>query len=71
MEGARASDRYRQVPEEQLGVVILTNKHACLLPWAPLIFKAIDTFIDAPRRDWSAEYLAIAQIEEQAPSEEP
>jgi hypothetical protein len=51
---------YSQVgmlPEEHLGVVILSNSETALPP--AMMFKVIDTFLGvAPKRDWSAEYLA-------------
>ena len=44
------------VPEEKLGVVILTNLHGTTLPHA-LLYKVIDFYINAPQRDWSSELL--------------
>jgi CubicO group peptidase (beta-lactamase class C family) len=46
------------VPEEQLGVVVLTNLSPDNLQEA-LAQRVIDTYLGAPSRDWSAEFLAI------------
>lgn len=47
----------RLVPEEHLGLVILTNAEGHELGPA-LAFRIIDAFLGAPPRDWSAIYLA-------------
>ncbi len=45
------------MPEEHLGVVVLTNSRANLLPWA-LPFRVFDAYLGAPERDWSGELLS-------------
>jgi CubicO group peptidase (beta-lactamase class C family) len=42
------------IPEEKLGVVILTNMNGTSLPTA-LMFRVFDAYIGAPQKDWSAE----------------
>jgi CubicO group peptidase (beta-lactamase class C family) len=42
------------IPEEKLGVVILTNMNGTVLPTA-LMFRVFDAYIGAPHKDWSAE----------------
>lgn len=44
------------MPEEKLGLVVLTNLNGTTLPHA-LMFKIIDHYINAPQRDWSSEML--------------
>ncbi|MBL7074425.1 serine hydrolase [candidate division KSB1 bacterium] len=44
------------IPEENLGVIILTNFAPHSLTRA-LTYKVIDAFLGEPERDWSAEYL--------------
>jgi CubicO group peptidase (beta-lactamase class C family) len=46
------------VPEEQLGVVVLTNLSPDFLQEA-LAQRIVDAYLGAPARDWSAEFLAI------------
>jgi CubicO group peptidase (beta-lactamase class C family) len=46
------------VPEEQLGVVVLTNLSPDYLQEA-IAQRIIDAYLGAPARDWSAEYLSI------------
>ncbi len=43
------------MPEENLGVVILTNSETGLPGW--MVNKVFDVFLGAPKRDWSAEML--------------
>lgn len=42
------------IPEEKLGVVILTNMNGTSLPTA-LMYKVFDAYTGAPAKDWSAE----------------
>lgn len=52
------------VPEERVGVVILTNADASerQLFWlSALVFRALDPYLSAPPRDWGAEYLSLAR----------
>lgn len=43
------------MPEENLGLVILTNSESGLFP--VMRNKILDVFLDAPKRDWNAEAL--------------
>jgi len=45
------------VPEEKLGVAVLTNGPRIALPEA-LVFRALDAYLGAPPRDWSGLRLA-------------
>jgi CubicO group peptidase (beta-lactamase class C family) len=54
------------MPEEKLGLVILTNMNGTVLPSA-LKNKVFDLFLNAPARDWSAELRkSFRQLEQQA-----
>jgi CubicO group peptidase (beta-lactamase class C family) len=44
------------LPEENLGLVVLTNSESPV--YAIMTNKILDVFLDAPKRDWSAERLA-------------
>lgn len=44
------------VPEEKLGVVVLTNANGTPLPTI-ISYRAIDALLGAPPREWSAEYF--------------
>ena len=60
--GGAADGMYSRVvlvPEERLGVVILTNSMTSL-PTA-LSYRILDAYLGAPERDWSAELLAEDQ----------
>ena len=51
--------RVALMPEENLGLVVLTNSET---PLSSVISnKIFDTFLGVPRRDWSADYLARAK----------
>jgi CubicO group peptidase (beta-lactamase class C family) len=52
------TSRVALMPEENLGVVILTNSETPLQAF--LYYKVFDVFTGAPPRDWSADYLARA-----------
>lgn len=56
--------RVAMMPEENLGLVILTNSESPL----PNVLsnKIFDMFLGAPKRDWSAEFLARAKQGEDA-----
>ncbi len=57
------------MPEENLGVVILTNSETGLPGW--MVNKVFDVFLGAPKRDWSAEMLArVKQVEAAGKAEE-
>lgn len=64
IDGMRAE--VAMMPEEKLGVVILTNRHTTVLPHA-LMFKVFDGYLGGVQRDWSADILkAFKALEEQA-----
>jgi CubicO group peptidase (beta-lactamase class C family) len=50
------TSRVALMPEENLGVVVLTNSETPLQAF--LYYKVFDVFTGAPARDWSAEYAA-------------
>jgi CubicO group peptidase (beta-lactamase class C family) len=53
------------IPEEKLGVVILTNLNGTSLPTA-LMLKVFDAYLGAPPKDWSADMQKILKgLEEQ------
>lgn len=56
------------MPEENLGVVILTNSESSLS--TALTNKIFDVMLGQPKRDWSAEYLERADKSQQAEKEE-
>ncbi|HKP85663.1 MAG TPA: DUF3471 domain-containing protein, partial [Blastocatellia bacterium] len=51
------------IPEEKLGLVILTNMDGSPLPTA-LMYKIFDAFLQAPQRDWSADILKVVKAQE-------
>jgi CubicO group peptidase (beta-lactamase class C family) len=53
------------MPEEKLGLVVLSNMNGSLLPVA-LMYRIFDSFLHAPQRDWSAEFLKTTKTFEQA-----
>jgi CubicO group peptidase (beta-lactamase class C family) len=68
IDGMRAE--VAMMPEEKLGLVILTNLNGTILPQA-LMFKIFDLYLAAPTRDWSAEMLkSMKGLEDQAKSAE-
>jgi CubicO group peptidase (beta-lactamase class C family) len=50
------TSRVALMPEENLGVVVLTNSETPLQAF--LYYKVFDVFLGAPPRDWSADYMA-------------
>jgi CubicO group peptidase (beta-lactamase class C family) len=56
--------RVAMMPEENLGLVILTNSETTLSTL--LSAKIFDVFLGVPARDWSAEYLARVKQGEEA-----
>jgi hypothetical protein len=44
------------IPEEKLGIVILTNMNGTLLP-VPLMYRIIDAYLGGPQKDWSSDLL--------------
>lgn len=54
IDGMRA--QVAMVPEEKLGLVILTNMNGTAIS-GPLMYRIIDAYIGAPQKDWSADLL--------------
>ncbi|HYE16211.1 MAG TPA: serine hydrolase, partial [Pyrinomonadaceae bacterium] len=56
--------RVAMMPEENLGLVVLTNSETPL----PTVLsnKIFDVFLGVPKRDWSADYLARARASREA-----
>ena len=52
------------MPEEKLGLVVLTNLHGTTLPHA-LMYKIFDVYLQAPERDWSAELMKVEKRAEE------
>ena len=68
IDGMRA--QVAMIPEEKLGLVVLTNLHGNVLPVA-LMYKIFDIYLNAPHRDWSADMLKVRNtLEEQAKAAE-
>ena len=68
IDGMRAA--VAMMPEEKLGLVILSNLHGNVLPVA-LMYKIFDIYLNAPPRDWSADMLKVRNtLEEQAKAAE-
>jgi CubicO group peptidase (beta-lactamase class C family) len=58
------------MPEEKLGLVVLTNLSGTILPQA-LMYKIFDSYLGAPPRDWAAEMLKTTKgLEDQAKAAE-
>lgn len=54
------------MPEEKVGMVVLTNLHGTVLPQA-LMYRVFDSYLGGTQRDWSAEMLkSIKGLEDQA-----
>ena len=63
IDGMRA--QVAMIPEEKLGLVILTNMGGSTLP-LPLMYRIFDAYLGAPPRDWGAEMLKTMKgLEEQ------
>jgi CubicO group peptidase (beta-lactamase class C family) len=57
------------VPEEHLGVVVLSNFFDRPLPWL-LGYRVIDAYLGLPARDWAGEYLkALKGLEQENETE--
>ena len=54
IDGMRA--QVGMIPEEKLGLVILTNMNGSVLPQA-LMYRIFDAFLGSPQRDWCADLL--------------
>jgi CubicO group peptidase (beta-lactamase class C family) len=48
------------IPEERLGLVILTNRHNTLLTYA-LMYRVVDAYLGQPPRDWNKGFLKVAR----------
>jgi CubicO group peptidase (beta-lactamase class C family) len=58
------------MPEEKLGLIILTNRHTTVIGQA-LMFKIFDAYLGSPQRDWSAEILkSYKELEEKGKAAE-
>lgn len=58
------------LPEEKLGVVILTNRHGSVLPHV-MMYRVLDAYLGVAKRDWSAEmFPKFRALEEQAKAAE-
>jgi CubicO group peptidase (beta-lactamase class C family) len=63
IDGMRA--QVAMLPEEKLGLVILTNMHGTILPLA-LMYRIFDAYLGVTQRDWSADLLKTTKsFEEQ------
>ena len=68
IDGMRA--QVAMIPEEKLGLVILTNRGGTILPVA-LMYRILDAYLGATPRDWSAELLkTVKSLEEQGKAAE-
>src|SRR6185295_9188128 len=68
IDGMRAE--VAMIPEEKIGLVILTNLNGTILPQA-LMYKVFDFYLKAPPRDWSEEMLMVEKrAEEQSKAAE-
>jgi CubicO group peptidase (beta-lactamase class C family) len=54
IDGMRA--QVGMIPEEKLGLVVLSNLNGNTLPHA-LMYKILDFYLKAPERDWSSEFM--------------
>jgi hypothetical protein len=62
IDGMRAE--VAMIPEEKVGLVILTNLHGNILPQA-LMYKIFDFYLQAPERDWSTEMMKLEKRAEE------
>lgn len=68
IDGMRA--QVAMMPEEKVGLVVLTNLHGTTLPVA-LMFRIFDHYLNAPGRDWSSDLLKVTKdLENQAKTAE-
>lgn len=47
------------VPEEELGLVVLTNRDGASLG-TPIMYRIVDAYLDAPETDWTARFRSVA-----------
>lgn len=59
IDGMRAA--VAMMPEEKLGVVILTNMNGSIISM-PLMYRIFDAYLGQPQKDWSAEMLKSYKI---------
>lgn len=63
IDGMRA--QVAMIPEEKVGLVVLTNLNGTALPVA-LMYRIFDAYLGGPQRDWSSELLkSFKALEEQ------
>ena len=55
IDGMRAE--VAMVPEEKLGIVILTNMNGSVISM-PLVYRIIDAYIGQPQKDWSSDLMS-------------
>ena len=68
IDGMRAE--VAMIPEEKLGVVILTNLNGAILPHA-LMYKVFDYYLGDRNKDWSSDMLKVMRgVEQQAKAAE-
>src|SRR5262249_13912143 len=48
------------VPEEKLGLVVLSNHGKTMLPTV-VMYRVLDAYLGAPPRDWSADMLKVKE----------
>jgi hypothetical protein len=63
IDGMRA--QVAMIPEEKLGLVVLSNMNGSGLPTA-LMYRIFDSFLGTPSRDWSADILKTMKTLERA-----
>lgn len=61
IDGMRAE--VAMIPEEKIGLVILTNLHGTILPQA-LMYKIFDFYLGAPPTDWSSDFMKVEKTQE-------
>ncbi|HWR49673.1 MAG TPA: serine hydrolase [Bryobacteraceae bacterium] len=59
--------RLMLVPEEKIGVVVLTNSETAIGP--ALAYRAVDAFLGGPAEDWTAAYVEQARQAEKRATE--
>jgi CubicO group peptidase (beta-lactamase class C family) len=68
IDGMRAE--VAMMPEEKLGLVVLTNRHGSVLPHL-LMYRVFDAYLGGQKRDWSTEILTkVKALEEQTKAAE-
>jgi CubicO group peptidase (beta-lactamase class C family) len=68
IDGMRAE--VAMIPEEKMGVVVLTNLGGTIFPHA-LMYKVFDSYLGVPAKDWCADLLKVTKgLEQQAKTAE-